>query len=565
MPDATMSYQQAIDEVCGPGQPYELKPTQIRGRSCRVFVNAPLTLHDLYNETRGDCDFLILDDERLSYAEVYRRASVIATAMIERYGIQRGDRVAIAMRNYPEWIISFFAATSIGAIAVPVNAWWNSRELAYSLEDCKPSLIVADMERLDRLATIESPANGIPTIRVRAAANPGLETDDWDEVFDAYRDAPMPAVEVDPDDDAIILYTSGSTAHPKGVVSTHRNVIHALLSWELDWELRRCLGVYDLEESDEPTGMLLTIPLFHVSGCHAATLSSMRSQRKVVFMRKWNVEKGLELIERERLTGLMATPAISGDVVHAAATTTHDISSLIVLGGGGAPRAPEQVKAINDLSTEIIPATGWGMTETNAIGAGNAADDYLNRPASSGRCSGVLDMRIVDENGDECPTGERGELQVRGTSLFRAYWNNPEATEAAFDGDWFRTGDAALIDEEGFLFVVDRIKDLVIRGGENIGCAAVEAALLEHPQILEAAVYAVPDERLGEEVGTSVYVTEILDESELREFLQERIAKFETPRFIDQTTDPLPRIATGKIAKRDIQAQAIHRLGLNAA
>ncbi|MEL7185726.1 MAG: class I adenylate-forming enzyme family protein [Pseudomonadota bacterium] len=565
MPEPIMTREQALNEVCGPGQPYELKTTQIRGKTCRVFVNAPLTLHDLYLQTRSDLDFLIYEGERLSYNDVYRKAAALAAAMIDDYGIRPGDRVAIAMRNYPEWVITFFATTSIGAIAVPVNAWWNARELAYSLEDCQASLIVADEERLERLAKAELPAAAARIIRVRTPANPDIETDEWNDVVSAHADAAMPTVNVEPDDDAIILYTSGSTGHPKGVVSSHRNIIHALMSWELDWELRSAMGVYQLQESDQQGGMLLTIPLFHVSGCHAAMLSSMRTQRKVVCMHKWDVEKGLELIERERLTGLMATPAISGDVVQAAASSKRDLSSLIVLGGGGAPRAPEQVKAINALTEKVIPATGWGMTETNAIGAGNAADDYLTRPASSGRCSGVLDMRIVDADGNECPTGERGELQIRGTSMFRAYWNNPEATEAAFDGDWFRTGDAAIIDEEGFLFIVDRIKDLVIRGGENIGCGAVEAALQEHSKVLEACVYAVPDERLGEEVGATVYVTERLDEALLREFLLERIAKFEIPRFIHQTTDPLPRIATGKIAKRQLQAEAIQRLGLNAA
>lgn len=560
-----MSRQQAIKEVCAPGQPFELKSTQIRGMPCRVFVNAPATMHDLYADNLSDLDFLIYGDERLSYAEVYRRAGIVAQAMISDYDVSKGDRVVIAMRNYPEWIITLFAATSIGAIAVPVNAWWNTRELDYSLSDSEPKLIVTDEERLERFADCDNIAATTNVVRVRTKAHPGRASVDWEDMLAAHQDAAMPKVATAPDDDAIILYTSGSTGHPKGVVSSHRAIIHALLSWELDWELRAHMGLYQLAEPEHQGGMLLTIPLFHVAGCHAAMLSCIRTQRKVVCMYKWDPELALQLVEREHLTGLMATPAISGDVVRAAQTSERDLSSLIVLGGGGAPRAPEQVRAINELTEDVVPATGWGMTETNAIGAGIAAVDYLQRPASSGQCSAVLDFRIVDESGVECPSNEPGELQVRGTSMFRGYWNRPDADAEAFDGDWFRTGDAARIDEEGFLFIVDRIKDIVIRGGENIGCGAVEAVLVEHPEILEASVYSVPDDRLGEELATTIYVSDILADDEIRSFLGERVAAFEIPRYFHQQTDPLPRIATGKIAKRQLQAEAISRLESDSA
>ena len=256
----------------------------------------------------------------------------------------------------------------------------------------------------------------------------------------------------------------------------------------------------------------------------------------------------------------MATPAISGDVVVASATTQRDISSLHVLGGGGAPRAPEQVRAIDAIADQLMPATGWGMTETNAIGAGIAGIDYLTHPASAGLHSAVMSLRIVADNGNECQIGNSGELQIRGTSLFKEYWNNPTATAAAFDGDWFRTGDAAVFNADGFLHIVDRIKDIIIRGGENIGCGSVEAALAEHPNILEASVYSIPDERLGEEVGATIYTTKVLDDQELRAFLASRLAHFEIPRHVSQRSDPLPRIASGKIAKRQLRTDAIDRL-----
>ena len=560
-----MSRRQAIKQVCAPGQPFELKSTHIRGKPCRLFVNAPLTMHDLIFENQSDLDFLIYKKERLSYKTVYHHASALATALILDYGVGRGDRVFIAMRNYPEWVISLFAITSIGAIAVPVNAWWNRNELDFSLSDCEPRVVIADEERVARLAECDRITSDTKVIRVRAPKHPKLSSTTWQATIEAHAGSAMPQASVEPDDDAIILYTSGSTGHPKGVVSSHRSILHALLSWELDWELRSQMGIYEVPEPLHQGGMLLATPLFHVAACHAAMLSCVRVQRKVVCMYKWDAELAMQLIERERLTSLLATPAISGDLVRAAKKTDHNLSSLLVVGGGGAPRPPEQVHEIAQLTDGVVPSTGWGMTETNAIGAGIAASDYLERPTSSGQCSAVLDFRIVGEAGQELAAGERGELQVRGTSMFRGYWNRPDADIEAFDGDWFRTGDAAYLDEDGFLFIVDRIKDMVIRGGENIGCGRVEAALAEHPVVLEACVYSMPDERLGEEVGATVYVGGELTESDLREFLENRLAHFEVPRYFEFRQSPLPRIASGKVAKREIQAAAKQKLLGNVA
>ena len=296
--------------------------------------------------------------------------------------------------------------------------------------------------------------------------------------------------------------------------------------------------------------MLLAVPLFHVAGCHAAMLSCIRTQRKIICMYKWDAELAMQLIESERLTGLMATPAISGDIVRAAQTADYDLSSLIVLGGGGAPRPPEQVREIDNLTEKVVPATGWGMTETNAIGAGIAADDYLKRPASSGQCSAVLDFRIVDEAGSECPIGESGELQVRGTSMFRGYWNRPEADAEAFDGEWFRTGDAARIDEDGFLFIVDRIKDMVIRGGENVYPREVEEFLYTNPKIAEVQVFGIPDEKMGEEIcaWVQLHPGQEMTADELKDFCRDQITHFKVPRHV-RFVDEYPMTVTGKIQK----------------
>jgi long-chain acyl-CoA synthetase len=318
--------------------------------------------------------------------------------------------------------------------------------------------------------------------------------------------------------------------------------------------------VAGIEAGGDPSvqGTLLAVPLFHVTGLAASYLASFRLQRRLVAMYRWDPEAAAALVARERLTSLVGPAAVTGDLLRVAAEGRHDLGTLLSVGGGGAPRAPEQVRRIDATLANAMPITGWGMTETFAIGAGIGGDDYLTRPESSGRCSLVLELRVVDEQGAVLPVGGRGELQVRGASLFRGYWRRPEVDAEVFDADgWFRTGDMAYLDEAGFVFIVDRIKDLIIRGGENIGCGQVEAALLQHPAVHEAAVYAVPDERLGEEVGATVFCDDTLDLEALRAFLAERLAGFEVPRHIVRSAEPLPRTPSGKILKRRIRDVAL--------
>ncbi len=556
-----LTRSEAIARLTAPGEPFELETVEQSGRQCRFFKNAPATLGDLFTDSRSDQTFVVYEDERYSFEEMYQRACDIASLLIEQYGIAKGDRVAISMRNYPEWIAVFMAATSIGAIAVALNALWQSEELEYGLIDSGAKVLFADQERLDRLADCSGDL-AVHVIAVRPASRDlPSGVSDLSVLLSGRGPQPMPEVEVAPTDDATILYTSGSTGHPKGAVSCHRNIISALLSWELDAQAALLVSAEPAPEPEHQIATLLAVPLFHATGSHAVYLNSYRSQRKIVSMYKWDPELAAELIEKERITSFIAPAAMTGDLVQTAKATQRDLSSLVTVGGGGAPRAPEQVKHIDQSFANALPGTGWGMTETNAIGTGIGGQDYLDRPASSGRCSAVLDLRIVAENGAELPAGEPGELQVRGTSVIRGYWNRPDANAETFTLDgWLRTGDVAYLDDEGFLFIVDRIKDLVIRGGENIGCGHVEAALLEHPSVLEASVYAVPDERLGEEVGATVYCEGTVEEGELKSFLRERLASFEIPRYFELRGEPLPRTASGKILKRELRTQAAERL-----
>lgn len=554
---------EALAQLTAKGQRHELETRELFGRPVRSFVNVPKNLGELYATARSEATFLVYEDERLTFAETWVQAAKLARVLQDKYGVVHGDRVAISMRNYPEWVLGFMAVTSIGGVAVAMNALWQPEEMAYGLTDSGSKVLLADTERLQRFAQYEQDSNselpiGLIGVRLDGGVPSSLKerVADFDALVLAQTSQTMPDVAVAPDDNACIFYTSGSTGHPKGVVMCHLNILSALLSWELDAQAGAlCAGITPPVPEHQP-GSLLAVPLFHATGSHAVYLASYRAQRKLVCMYKWNPAAAAELIAHEKLNSFIAPAAMTGDLVVEARRNNLDLSTLASVGGGGAPRAPEQVRNIDATFSQAMPATGWGMTETNAIGTGIGGADYLERPESSGRASAVVDLKVVDEAGNELAANERGELLIRGVPVIEGYWNRPDANAETFVDGWLRTGDVAYLDDDGFLFIVDRIKDLVIRGGENIGCGEVEAALLEHPLIREASVYGVPDERLGEEVGATYFSDTPVAERELREFLEERLARFKVPRFLRAHPEPLPRTASGKILKRDLREQA---------
>ena len=551
-----LSREEAIALVTGQGQLLELVTAEIDGRLERVFAHGPQTLRDLYEQTSSDLTFFVYNEERLSFRQGLEKASGIAHLLVGRFGVGKGDRVAIAMRNYPEWALSFSAITSIGAIAVAMNALWRPEEMAFALRDSGAKVLIADQARLnqfvhagadsDVVAIVvrpEGPTSSVADLAILLAETPG---------------APMPTRHIAPDDPATLFYTSGSTGRPKGVLSTHRNILAALLSWEVEGQVTALMSDVETPPMTSQAATLLAVPLFHVSGSHAAYLASYRAQRKIVSLYKWDPEAAMAAIEREAITSVVAPAAITGDLVRAARHTRFDLSSLLAIGGGGAPRAAEQVAQIEATFSKAQPGTSWGMTETNAIGTTLGGATYLARPTSSGRCSAVLDLKIVGPSGETLSAGERGELAVCGTAVFRRYWNRPEVDAEVFRDGWFLTGDVAYLDVEGFLFIVDRVKDLIIRGGENIGCGHVEDALLKHPQVHEAGVYAVPDERLGEEVGATLWVDPNIDEDALRNLLGEHLAAFEIPRYFHYVQTPLPRTPSGKIWKEKLKKEGLN-------
>lgn len=558
MEQVLKNINQALEAFTAPGADFEIINADIDGQTLPVYKGAPPNLKAIYDACllHDQRTFLVYQDQRLSFQQTYHQAASFAAALARDFGIAKGDRVAIAMRNNPEWIIAFMAVTALGGVAVPMNAWWTSEELDYGLSDCGAKMLVADRQRLDRAKPAVSRL-GLPVIAVDAAETADTIFD-FAEVLGRYNEQAMPVVDVSPDDDATILYTSGSTGNPKGVVGTHRGIMSALMSWLLLGLAYQQAGLAPANNPPpEASAALLTVPLFHVTGCHSLFLLSVILGRKLVMMYKWDPVQALALIEQEKISYVNGVPTISQELLDAAQTSDRDISSLVELFSGGAARPPEHVKRIKE-GFKLNPGSGYGLTETNALGAVNAGETYIQRPDSVGIPSPAITLiRIVDANGNELATGERGEICIQSAANARCYWNKPEATAEAFRDGWFHTGDVGYLDENGMLFIVDRIKDIIIRGGENISCIEVESAIYAHEGVAEVAVFSLPDDRLGEIVAAIVHLKPgfFLDAEQLRAFMAGQVAAYKIPVYLEFSEEPLPRTGTDKIFKRHIKEQ----------
>lgn len=563
-----LAFEKEVARLTAPAQPFALNTTEVDGVEYRNYATMPANMGQYFQLMRRHAgkEFAVYQGERLTYAQAWSQSAALATALREDYGVLPGDRVAILSRNNPQWMISFMAVLSIGAVAVPMNAWWTTEELDYGLRDSGACLVVADRVRVERLLPLVQPL-ALRLIAIDDCSGLEVTAIPFADVVAARAGAAMPEVAVAPDDYATIMYTSGSTGHPKGALSSHRGILSALYSWILMGTVSKTLSPPAQDAPSLPACGLLTIPLFHCTASHSAFLLSLITGRKLVIMYKWDVEEALRLIEAEKVTWFTGVPTMSAELQAAARKSSRDLSSLTEIFAGGAARPPDQVGKIQDAFRKSSPGIGYGLTETNALGAVNSGAFYLANPHSTGRAvPAVTDIAILDGTQRQLPAGEHGEVCIRSPANCRGYWNRPEASAEAFRNGWFHTGDIGYLDDNGFLYIVDRKKEIIIRGGENISCLEVEAAIYRHPAVFEVAVFGLPDERLGEAVGAVIVLQPggALDQAALHEHLREHLAAFKLPGHVWFTHEPLPRIASGKIFKRALKSRYSDLLDVGA-
>ena len=556
-----MDFHEACAAVCAPGTMFEITETEVRGVPTKVFAGTPPSIRDLFALAAARTDeFIVFEDERWTMPELLDLAGRMGHALVDELGVGPGDRVAIAMRNFPEWIAAFVAITSVGAVAVPMNAWWVTDELVFAIDDCGARVVFADDERLARLAAAAPGEVDATVVVVRPEGDLPDGVRSLDDVL--VDGSSMPEVDIDPDDDVTILYTSGTTGRPKGAVSTHRALMSSLMAFAARAAvaaLREPGPETSDDEAPAQAVFMLCVPLFHVTGLVPVMLGAFVSGAKLVMTYRWEPDRALELIEQERVTNFVGVPTMSWDLLEAPTFAERDTSSLRSVGGGGAPMPPELVKRIDDNFSNGRPGLGYGMTETNAYGPQNTGDDFVSHPTSTGRPVPIMELRVTGPDGDVLPPGSTGEIWFRSPTLIRGYWNRPDATAETLVDGWLRSGDIGHLDEDGFVYVSDRAKDMILRGGENIYSAEVEATIYEHPAVYEAAVYGVPDERLGEELACHVMVKQgaELDADELRAFVGERLARFKVPKVVTIVEESLPRNASGKILKRELRDSVV--------
>lgn len=546
-------------ELTGPGGAFEVVEMEVGGNRIRGYKNAPPSVREVWLSTLqfADRDYLIYQDERLTYGEAHQLTASIASWLMAQ-GVEPGDRIAIAMRNYPEWMLIYWAAVSIGVAVVGMNAWWTAPEMAYGLSDSRPKVVFADAERLARIAEQPDMLAGATLVAVRAEPPAGAVV--WSTV--AGHGGAMPEVAVDPDSDACIFYTSGTTGFPKGAQLTHRGCVSNLMNMLFSGQagamvLAMTTGVVpDPDNPPPPPAVLVTTPLFHVTANNCGAYAATAMGGKMVLMYRWDATLALELIQAEKISSVSGVPVMARELVTHPDFAKYDTSSLLSVGGGGAQIQPDLVDKIDKTVATARPNTGYGMTETCGVITSLSGDFFVDKPASCGRALPNFEAKVVDDQGNALPTGEVGELWVRGSSVIKGYINRPEATAEAITDGWLHTGDVARIDEEGFIFLVDRKKDMVLRGGENVYCAEVEAAIYRHPAVAEAVVFGVEDQRLGEEVAAAILLRagHSASADEVRDHVAALIAKHKAPRYIWFLTESIPRNASGKFLKKDVKA-----------
>ncbi len=573
-PTEALGYEDAVATLTAPGQLFEMEEVEVRGVRMRAWKSAPPSLRTVLDLSLGygEADFLVYEDDRTTYAEHYRIASTLGHRLRDELGVGKGDRVAIAMRNLPQWVMAFWGAVAAGAVVVPLNAWWTGSELAYGLADSGATVAFVDPEREGRIAPHLADLTGLRLV-VAGTTGPAENTSTpspaiaFAELLGTVGvDATPPDVELLPDDDATIFYTSGTTGKPKGAVGTHRNTCTNLMNLFFSQTMSQLRwGSAPGDEGDAPQRCyLLNVPLFHATGCHAVLVTNTAAGSKIVLMHRFDPERALELIEKEKVTIFGGVPTVVMRVLDSPDLARRDVSSIRSISYGGAPAPADLVRRIREAFKTGQPGNGYGLTESSAAIALNAGADYVRKPDSVGRPYPVADIAVVPEGytGTEppqMPPETVGELWVKGPNVVRGYWHRPEDTASAITTGWLHTGDVARIDEEGFIFIVDRAKDVVIRGGENVYSVEVEDALFSHPAVADCAVIGVPHPVLGEEVGAVVLLRpgyKVTAEA-LGDHVRTRLASFNVPTRLWFRSTALPRNPAGKLLKRALRQEVL--------
>ena len=550
MKDPNILFKDITEQLTSSGQLFETREyTNSKGIALKEYASFPDNLRGYFDFglLHADKEFLIYDSERFLYKDVIAKAAQVGNALISE-GIEKGDRVAICMQNNPEFIFAYMGITGIGAVCVPLNSWWVPDEVIYALEHSEAKLLFGDQKRLQGLEKLKD---------VKKIITSYTPDDNFISFSEFIKDqsSEWPDIEISRDDQATIYYTSGSTGKPKGVLSSQRGVISSMFSWAcmstILSEREKIMGNDSTPLASSESSILLCVPLFHATGSHVAFLMSILVGRKVVMMKKWDAGDAIRLIHEEKVSDITGVPTQTWELLNHPDREKYDLSSLRTLGGGGGPRPAEHVKLLDE-NFKGRPGIGYGLTETNALGTLANGDEYVSHPSTAGRVVPPLtEIKIFDEKWNELPEGEIGEIAIRSESNMLGYWKNEEATSECMNNEgWFRSGDMGKF-EGPFLFILDRIKDMVIRGGENIACPEVENAIYEHPDVLEACVFGIPDERLGEILCTAIYLKKgaKLDKNTLVQFLSNKLAAFKIPAIIEFSLVNLPLVASGKFDK----------------
>jgi long-chain acyl-CoA synthetase len=537
-------YDEVLAEVTGPGGKIQLgRDAQGRAIVTNLPANLPL-LFDAFSMLHGATEAVVAGAERLTFAQLNEQATALAKVLAASWNVRKGDRVAIAMRNCPAWIVSYLAILKAGGIATLLNGWWQAGEMRHALALSAPELIIADAARGKLLAgsgcTI--PTVALPVERPLGEALAPLLA----------RGGGAELPEIAPEDDATILFTSGSTGLAKGAVSSHRAVTTGVYAYAIGLATLLGIKAREGEEPKNPPKTLVNVPLFHVTGEVPVLLNSFVIGRTMVLMPKWDAGEALRLIQDEKITYFVGVPTMSLELLQHPDRDKYDLSSLTDIAAGGAPRPVSHVARLESGFTGAQPALGYGLTETNAVGCSNFWSNYHDKPASTGRPHRpIVEMAILGAGDAHLPPGERGEVAIRSAANIRGYWGDEAATRAAFTADgYLKTGDIGYLDADDYLFIVDRKKDIIIRGGENISAQEVETAIYSHEGVTEASVFGIADERLGEVPAAVIYSEDkAVEKEELLAWLGGRIAQFKLPAQVWIADEPLPKLGTGKIDK----------------